>query len=45
MSFEEEDAAVYFGRDDDIIRTIERLKVLRVQGSPKLLTLVGASTA
>ncbi|MGE5260139.1 MAG: TIR domain-containing protein [Actinomycetota bacterium] len=43
LSFEAEDAAVFFGRDDDIRRLIERLNARRVQGSPKLVALLGAS--
>ncbi len=41
--FDEEDAAVFFGRDDDVRRVIERLSVRRVQGGPRLLTLLAAS--
>jgi WD40 repeat protein len=43
LSFEAEDAAVFFGRDDDIRRLIERLNARRVQGPPKLVALLGAS--
>lgn len=41
--FQEEDAAIYFGRDDDIRRLIERLEAHRAQGGPKLGGLLGAS--
>ena len=43
LSFQAEDAAIYFGRDDDVRRLIERLNARRVQGSPKLVALLGAS--
>lgn len=43
LSFEKEDAAVFFGRDDDIRRVIERLNARRVQGTIKLVALLGAS--
>ena len=43
MAFEAEDAAVFFGRDDDIRRLMERLNARRVQGGPKLIAVLGAS--
>jgi hypothetical protein len=43
LAFQEEDAAVYFGRDDDIRRLIERLEARRAQGGAKLITLLGSS--
>ncbi len=43
LSFQAEDAAIYFGRDDDVRRLIERLNARRVQGAPKLVALLGAS--
>jgi hypothetical protein len=43
LAFQEEDAAIYFGRDDDIRRLIERLNARRAQGGAKLLALLGAS--
>ena len=43
LAFEEEDAAVYFGRDDDIRRLIERLNARRAQGGARLVALLGAS--
>lgn len=43
LSFQAEDAAIYFGRDDDVRRLIERLNARRVQGPPKLVALLGAS--
>lgn len=43
LAFHEEDAAIYFGRDDDIRRLIERLDARRVQGGAKLIALLGSS--
>ncbi len=43
LAFDEADAAIYFGRDDDIRRLIERLNARRAQGGEKLVTLLGAS--
>lgn len=43
LAFQEEDAAIYFGRDDEIRRLIERLNARRVQGGTKLIVLLGAS--
>ena len=43
LAFQEEDAAIYFGRDDDIRRVIERLNARRAQGGAKLIALLGAS--
>lgn len=43
LAFQEEDAAIYFGRDDDIRRLIERLNARRAQGGAKLVALLGAS--
>lgn len=42
-AFQEEDAAIYFGRDDDIRRLIERLNARRAQGGTKLVAVLGAS--
>jgi len=36
LAFQEEDAAVYFGRDDDIRRLIERLRTRRLSAFPHL---------
>jgi WD40 repeat protein len=43
LAFQEEDAAIYFGRDDDIRRLIERLEARRAQGGNKLVVLLGSS--
>ena len=43
LAFEEADAAVYFGRDDEIRRLIERLNSRRAQGGEKLVVILGAS--
>ena len=43
MYFTEEDAAIFFGRDDDVRRVIERLNARRTQGGARLIALLGAS--
>jgi hypothetical protein len=43
FSFEWDDAAAYFGRDDDIRSLIERLNARRARGDTKIVTLLGAS--
>jgi len=43
FAFQEDDAGLYFGRDDDIRRLIERLNARRAQGGTKLIALLGAS--
>jgi WD40 repeat protein len=43
FAFEEDYAAVYFGRDDDIRHLIERLDARRAQGGAKLIVLLGSS--
>lgn len=43
LAFQESDAAIYFGRDDEIRRLIERLNARRAQGGTKLIALLGAS--
>ncbi|WP_164516666.1 TIR domain-containing protein [Minwuia thermotolerans] len=45
LSFAEEDAAIFFGRDDDIRRIIERLNARRAQGGPRIQLLLAASGA
>jgi TIR domain len=43
LAFQDEDAAIYFGRDDDIRRLIERFEARRAQGGAKLIALLGSS--
>jgi WD40 repeat protein len=43
LAFEKEDAAVFFGRDDDIRGLIERLNARRVRGDIKFIVLLGSS--
>jgi WD40 repeat protein len=43
LAFDEADAAIYFGRDDDIRRVIERMNARRAQGGAKLIAVLGAS--
>ncbi|MDN3557403.1 nSTAND1 domain-containing NTPase [Halomonas maura] len=43
MAFEEQDAAIFFGRDADIQRALDRLNRLRRFGGPRLLLFLGAS--
>jgi tetratricopeptide (TPR) repeat protein len=42
-SFEREDAAIYFGRDEEVRDVVERLEAHRVQGGKRLLLVLGAS--
>jgi hypothetical protein len=42
-AFEAEDAAIYFGRDDEARAVIERLDARRVQGGARCLVVIGAS--
>lgn len=43
LSFEEADAAIYFGRDEETRLLIERLTARRTLGGTRLVALVGAS--
>ena len=43
LAFDQADAAIYFGRDDDVRRVIERLNARRAQGGAKLVAVLGAS--
>lgn len=43
LSFEEEDAAVFFGRNDEIRRIIERLNLRRAHGGQRIVVLLAAS--
>ena len=42
QAYQEEDSAVFFSRDDDIRRIIDRLNIKRRQGGERLLALLGA---
>jgi len=42
-AFEADDAAIYFGRDDETRACIERLDARRTQGGARFLVIVGAS--
>jgi len=44
-SFEEEDAAIFFGRDEETRIVIERLDARRAQGGTRFVVLIGASGA
>ena len=43
IGFEEEDAAVFFGRSAQIIETIDRLRLYRNRGGCHVMTILGAS--
>ncbi len=45
LCFDQEDAAIFFGRDAEIRELIARLQVLRIHGAQRLLVLLGASGA
>jgi tetratricopeptide (TPR) repeat protein len=44
-AFEAEDAAIYFGRDDETRAVIEKLEARRTQGGARFLLVIGASGA
>jgi hypothetical protein len=44
-AFEAEDAAIYFGRDDETRAIIEKLDARRTQGGARFLLVIGASGA
>jgi tetratricopeptide (TPR) repeat protein len=44
-AFEAEDAAIYFGRDDETRAVLERLDARRTQGGARWLLVIGASGA
>jgi tetratricopeptide (TPR) repeat protein len=44
-AFEAEDAAIYFGRDEEVRAVIERLDARRARGGARLLVIIGASGA
>jgi tetratricopeptide (TPR) repeat protein len=43
LSFEADNAAIFFGRDDDVLRAIERISARRIHGGSKLVAILGAS--
>jgi hypothetical protein len=43
LNFDQDDAAIFFGRDQEIRELIEQLQVLRVHGSGRLVVVLGAS--
>jgi hypothetical protein len=44
-AFTEDDAGIFFGRDADILRGLDRLRILRRNGEPRLLVIQAASGA
>jgi formylglycine-generating enzyme required for sulfatase activity len=44
-AFAEDDAGIFFGRDADIVRGLDRLRILRRNGSPRLLVIQASSGA
>jgi formylglycine-generating enzyme required for sulfatase activity len=44
-SFTEDDAGIFFGRDTEIIRVLDKLRILRRDGLPRVLAITGASGA
>jgi hypothetical protein len=42
-AFEESQAAVFFGRDAEVLDLMERLRQIRTRGGTRLITLLGAS--
>jgi hypothetical protein len=44
-AFEAEDAAIFFGRDDETRAVVERLDARRTQGGARLVVIIGASGA
>jgi hypothetical protein len=44
-AFEAEDAAIYFGRDEETRAVIEKLDARRTQGGARILLIIGASGA
>lgn len=43
LAFEAEDAAIFFGRDEETLKVIDHLDVRRTQGGAQLIVIVGAS--
>ena len=44
-AFTEDDAGIFFGRDADIVRGLDKLRLLRRNGRPRLLVIQAASGA
>lgn len=44
-AFTEDDAGIFFGRDSDILRGLDKLRLLRRNGRPRLLVIQSASGA
>jgi formylglycine-generating enzyme required for sulfatase activity len=44
-AFTEDDAGIFFGRDSDILRGLDKLRLLRRNGTPRLLVIQSASGA
>ena len=44
-AFTEDDAGIFFGRDSDILRGLDKLRVMRRNGRPRLLVIQAASGA
>ena len=43
LAFDEDDAAIYFGRDDDVRRLIQRLDSRRIEGGKRFVVVLGES--
>ncbi len=43
LAFDEDDAAIYFGRDDDVRRLIQRLDSRRIEGGKRFVLVLGES--
>lgn len=43
LAFDEDDAAIYFGRDDDVRRLIQRLDSRRIEGGRRFVVVLGES--
>jgi formylglycine-generating enzyme required for sulfatase activity len=44
-AFEEDDAAIFFGREEEIATGLEKLRLLRIRGAPRALVIQAASGA
>ncbi len=43
LAFDEDDAAIYFGRDDDVRRLIQRVDSRRIEGGKRFVLVLGES--